>query len=114
MRTALSLLFVIGLTLVAYGQDAAAPPQHAPSDISATPTKMTIASLQTGTVAVRHPGDVVEVRGRVVAKDVVIEVGSSSVTADEAEIRYGAAGGADEVELRGTVLMRTKLKVEYR
>ena len=81
--------------MVVNGQDAVAPP---------IPPNATVfvSSMRVGV-------------GPAVAKNVEIHVGSTVVTADEAEIRYGAGGGKlDEVELRGSVRMKANVKVEYR
>lgn len=96
MRTAVLCLCVLGLTMVVNGQDAVAPP------IAPDTTTMFVGSMRVGA-------------GPAVAKNVEIHVGSTIVTADEAEIRYGAAGGKlDEVDLRGNVRMKANVKVEYR
>jgi lipopolysaccharide export system protein LptA len=97
MRTAFLCLCVLGLTMVVNGQDAVAPPL-------APDTTLFTSTMQVGA-------------GPTVAKNVEIHVGSTVVTADEAEIRYGVAPGKpDEVDLRGNVRMKTttKLQVEYK
>ena len=97
MRTAILCLCVLGLSIVANGQSVTPPPVR----IDSTPPTAILTSR------------VIEVGGRVVARGhVEIRIGSTIVTADEAEIRYGAPGEQDEVELRGNVRLKADLKVE--
>lgn len=110
MKTAIALC-LFGLTMVVNAQDAAAP---ALSDTRPTVT-MQIGSMSVGLGPARTlPDGAVEIRGFSVARNVEIQTGSAIVTADEAEIRYGAAGQSDELELRGSVRMKAKIAVEYK
>ena len=52
------------------------------------------------------------VLSRVVGKDVEIRIGSTLITADEAEIRYGAHGEQSDVQLRGNVHLKAILEVK--
>lgn len=111
MRTAFLCLCVLGLTIVANGQSVTPPPVSIQSTAPAAILKARV--MEVGVVPQVLPGGETAVRSRVVAKgDVEIRIGSSLVTADEAEIRYGAPGEQDEVELRGYVRLKADLKVE--
>ncbi len=50
-------------------------------------------------------------RSRVVAKSVEIQMGDNLLTADEAQVRYGGPGELDVVELRGTIRLKAKVRV---
>jgi hypothetical protein len=97
--------------MVVSAQDAAAP---AVSDTRPTVT-MRIGGMTVGMrPAHTHPDGSVEIRGFASATKVEIETASATVTADEAEIRYGGVGQLDELELRGNVRLKAKFAVEYR
>jgi len=110
MKTAIACLCLLGLTMVVSAQDTAAP---ALSDTPQTVT-MRIGSMTVGSAPHAHPGGVMEIRSFAIAKNVEIKTASAIVTADEAEIRYGAAGQPDELELRGNVRLTANIAVEYR
>ena len=123
MRTALVCLCVLGLTMVAGGQDTAGPGLVGGQDRGAllltldTPPAAVLKArqLEVGAAETRAPGEgePMVVKSRVVAKgDVEIRIGQSLLTADEAEIRYGAPGEPDEVELRGHVLLKAHVTVD--
>lgn len=123
MRTALLCLCVLGLTMVASGQDKAEPVFMGGQDkggplFTVTPSPAAILKarqMQVGVVEtrVRREGEPVVMKSRVVAKgDVEIRIGQSLITADEAEIRYGGPGEPDDVELRGNVRLKAHLTVE--
>lgn len=108
MKTAAACLCILGLTMVINGQETGAPSNQPVA-------RMLIGSMEVGSAPVKIlPGGGSQIGSRAVAKNVEIQVGSAVVTADEAEIRYGAPGQPDELDLRGNVRMKTKVKVEYR
>ena len=113
MRTTLLCLFVLGLTIVASGQAVQMPSTYVDER---PPTAILKArSLETGSVSRALPNGGMAVEGRSVFKgDVEIRIGSVVVTADEAEIRRGARGEPDDVELRGNVHMKAKVLVEHK
>jgi len=47
-----------------------------------------------------------------VGTEVAIRIGSALITADEAEIRYGAQGEQSDVQLRGNVHLKAILEVK--
>jgi lipopolysaccharide export system protein LptA len=112
MRTAILCLCVLGLTIVVNGQDKSAPlfaVKPSPAAI------LKARQIEVGVVetSVRREGEPMVMKSRVVAKgDVEIRIGQSLITADEAEIRYGAPGEPDDVELRGNVRLKAHLTVE--
>ena len=98
--------------MMANGQDKAGP-----VFIDDTPPAAILKArqLEVGVVetSVRREGEPLVMQSRVVAKgDVEIRIGQSLITADEAEIRYGAPGVPDDVALRGNVRLKAHLKVE--
>ena len=108
MKTVVACLCILGLAMVGNGQEAGAP-----SDQPAA--RMLISSMEVGRAPVKVlPGGGRQTGNRTVAKNVEIQSGSTVVTADEAEIRFGAPGQPDELDLHGNVRMRTKVKVDYR
>ena len=123
MRTALVCLCVLGLSMVAGGQDTSGPVPIGGQDRGAllltvdTPPAAILKArqLEVGADETRAPaeGEPMVVKSRVVAKgDVEIRIGQSLITADEAEIRYGAPGEPDEVDLRGNVRLKAHVTVD--
>jgi hypothetical protein len=107
MRTICLSLCALALTMAVSGQGLVAP--------SAPDATILISEMEVGLGPARTiPGGGTEIRGFAVAKNVEIHVGSTVVTADEAEIRYGVAGEPDQVDLRGNVRMKAKIRVDYR
>ena len=110
MRTVLSCLAILALTMVASGQ-VSAPTASA----AATPAEAVLRARQLQ-VGVSEPQLLREgglaIRSRVVGTEVAIRIGSALITADEAEIRYGAQGEQSDVQLRGNVHLKAILEVK--
>ena len=124
MRTALVCLCVLGLSMVVGGQDTAGPGLVGGQDRGAllltvdTPPAAVLKARQMEVGVAETPvpgkGEPMAIQSRVVAKgDVEIRIGQSLITADEAEIRYGAPGEPDEVELRGNVRLKAHVTVDW-
>ena len=113
MKIAALSACVIGLALSVHAQNAPKSTQAPPVRMDTTqPTAtMTYRTLETGVVPDQQDGSTT-VRSRVVARNVQIEMGENILVADEAEIRYRANGDLDDVELRGNVHLKAKLKVK--
>ena len=108
MRIVTACLCVLGLTIVANSQEKGAR-------VADTPPAAVLKArqLEVGVVPAVQANGATTTRSRVVAKgDVEIRLGQSIITADEAEIRYGAPGEPDDVELRGHVRLKAHLTVE--
>ena len=110
MRIVLSCLAILALTMVVSGQ------VSAPTDtVKATPPEAILQArqMQVGVSEpqLRRDGGLT-VRSHVVGKDVEIRIGSTLITADEAEIRYGAHGEQSDVKLRGNVHLKAILGVK--
>ena len=90
MRIVLSCLAVLALTLVVSGQVSAPT-----TSVKAKPSEAILQArqMQVGESEPQVLRDGrLAVRSRVVGTDVEIRIGSTLITADEAEIRYGAPG----------------------
>ena len=107
MRIALSCLAVLGFTMVVSGQVMVSAPT--------TPVEATLQAKQLQ-VGVSEPQVLrdggLAVKSRVVAMGAEIRIGSTLITADEAEIRYGAPGEQSDVQLRGNVHLKAILEVK--
>ena len=110
MRIVLSCLAILALTMVVSGQVSAPT-----TSVKATPSEAILQArqMQVGESepqVLRDGG--LALRSRVVGTDVKIRIGSTLITADEAEIRYGAHGEQSDVQLRGNVHLKAILEVK--
>lgn len=106
MKKVFSFVCVLGFTLALYGQVTIAT---APTQVDAAPaTSLQAREIRVGTARPRDAGQPLEAGDRVIASgSVEIRIGSTLVTADEAEIRHGAPGEPADIELRGNVHLKT-------
>ena len=109
MRIVLSCLAMLALTMAVSGQDIApTAPVKATSEAIMQARQMQVGVFE---LQVLRDGGLA-VLSRVVGKDVEIRIGSTLITADEAEIRYGAHGEQSDVQLRGNVHLKAILEVK--
>jgi hypothetical protein len=114
MRIVFSCLAIVGITIVVSAQQTvSAPTTH---NVDATPSEAVLEAKQMEVGMVSEPQVLrdggLAVRSRVVGKGVEIRIGSALITADEAEIRYGAPGKRSDVQLRGNVHLKAILEVK--
>jgi hypothetical protein len=92
------------------GQSAVAPPR-----VDNRPRTAVLKSraMEVGAVPRALPAGGMTMESHVVAKgEVEIRIGSTVLTADEAEIHYGGPSEPDDVELRGNVHLKAVLDVK--
>jgi hypothetical protein len=112
MRFVLSCLAILALTMLVSGQVPIGAPT---SDVNVTPAEAILRAkqMQVGVSEpqLRRDGGLT-VRSRVVGNGVEIRIGSTLITADEAEIQHGAPGEQSDVQLRGNVHLKAVLEVK--
>lgn len=110
MKTALSCLAWLGLSIVVGGQVAGAPEKEdSPRQVHAI---LKAKQMGTETKSDRLPGGGFETSTFFTAQGVVIQIESSILTADKALISRGAAGAPDDVQLSGNVRLKTSLIIK--
>jgi hypothetical protein len=114
MRTALLTLCLLGLAMGVMGQTTVAP-QTQDTHSAQLPTTPVLYDTVPPTAMLKCASFSVDmasaVMSRVVAKNVEIQMGDNVLVADEATIQYQATGDRDDVELRGNVHLKAKVRV---
>jgi hypothetical protein len=114
MKIAILSVCTIGLALASHGLKAQTTvvPQAPTVRFDTVPSTALLkyAALEVGIEPDSESGSRA-VRPRVIAKTVEIQMGDNVLVADEAQIQYRANGDFDVVELRGTVRLKAKLRV---